>query len=188
MSENLDEYLNDDDSDSSLTPETARYLAHHEQKLYEEIETRKRFEAGLLFICCQVGSASLAWLLFSLQTTLIIIQVCGFASAMLPGLVDFSDSFAFEFSSERWEIKQAKPMQVISKMLIGGAIGWTSTKRISEEVFKTDQQIKDMYIEIREFQTPKNSFESHRQDILIIGALVVFVVIGLFTLNKKTNA
>lgn len=186
MSENLDEYLDDDNSDSSLTPETARYLAHHEQKLYEEIETRKRFEAGLLFICCQVGSASLAWLLFSLQTTLIIIQVCGFTTAMLPGLVDFSDSFAFEFSSERWEIKQAKPMQTISKLLIGSAVGWTSTKRVSEEVFRTDQQIKDTYTEIKEFQTPKNSFELHRQDYIAIGAVVALLIIGfLVNLNKK---
>lgn len=185
MREELDEYLDDDNSSSSIAPETARYLAHHEQKLYEEIQIRKRFEAGLLFICCQVGSASLAWLLFSLQTTLIIIQVCGFATAMLPGLVDFSDSFAFEFSSERWEVKQAKPMQVISKMFFGGAVGWTSTKRISEEVLKTHQQITATYTEIREFQSSKNSSELHKQDFLIIGVLVVFLIIGLFNLSKK---
>lgn len=160
-------------------------MAHHEQKLYEEIKTRKRFEAGLLFICCQVGSASLAWLLFSLQTTLIIIQVCGFATAMLPGLIDLSDSFAFEFSSERWEVKKAKPMQTISKLALGSAVGWTSTKRISSEVFKTHEQIKATYTEIRESQNPKNSVEFNQQDFLIIGALGVLLIIGLFSLNKK---
>ncbi|MBE8969273.1 hypothetical protein IQ277_24545 [Nostocales cyanobacterium LEGE 12452] len=180
MPEQLDEYLDDDNSGSGIAPETARYLAHHEQKLYEEIKTRKRFEAGLLFICCQVGSASLAWLLFSLQTTLIIIQVCGFVTAMLPGLIDLSDSFAFEFSSERWEVKQAKPMQTISKLALGSAVGWTS-----EEVFKTHQQIKATYTEIRESQNHKNSFELNQQDFLIIGALALFLVMGLFSLNKK---
>lgn len=185
MSEQLDEYLDEDNSSSSIAPETARYLAHHEKKLYEAIETRKRFEAGLLFICCQVGSASLAWLLFSLQTTLIIIQVCGFAVAMLPGLVDFSDSFAIELSSERWEVKQAKPVQTIAKLFLGGAIGWTSTKRISEEVFKTHEQIKATYTEIRDSQHTKARFQLNQQDFLIIAALAVFLIIGLFNLSKK---
>lgn len=185
----LDELLQENDNYEKINPETARYLAHHEQKLYQEIDTRKRFESGLLFLCCQIGSASLAWLLFSLQTTLIIIQVSAIACAMLPGLIDFSDSFSFELSSERWEVKHTRPMQSIGKLLIGGAVGWTSTKRISEEVLKTHRQIELTYKEIREVSANKsnNGFIDWIFNIEIpqeIG-LIIFIGVAIATIFKS---
>ncbi|WP_414756349.1 hypothetical protein [Anabaena sp. CCY 9910] len=185
INDNLDDYLDNDNSSPRINPETARYLAHHEQKLYQEIETRKRFEAGLLFLCCQIGSASLAWLLFSLQTTLIIIQVSAIALAMLPGLIDFSDSFSFELSSERWEVKHSRPMQSVGKLLIGGAVGWTSTKRISEAVFKTHQQIETTYKEIREAQTPKTTTANNQYDLI---GWCVLGVVGLLIFSKMITS
>ncbi|MFM6007687.1 MAG: hypothetical protein ACKPA7_27990, partial [Sphaerospermopsis kisseleviana] len=92
-----------ENSNDNQHGETTRYLNHIENKLYQDIESRKRIDRGLLFIACQFSSCSLCWLLFELQVTLSIIQLASFCVSCLPGLIDFGDSFNFSLSSESWE-------------------------------------------------------------------------------------
>ncbi|MFM6255110.1 MAG: hypothetical protein ACKPEQ_39275, partial [Dolichospermum sp.] len=61
--ENLDQNIENPASHG----ETVRYLAHVENKLYADIQSRKRIDSGLLFLACQFSSCSLSWLLFQLQ-------------------------------------------------------------------------------------------------------------------------
>jgi hypothetical protein len=89
----------DQDNEESLPAETIRYLATIENKLYQDIQNRKRIDSGLLFLACQFSSCSLSWLLFNLQVTLTIIQVSSAVVSLLPGLIDVGDSFSFSGSS-----------------------------------------------------------------------------------------
>ncbi|MFM5959912.1 MAG: hypothetical protein ACKOQ2_22580, partial [Dolichospermum sp.] len=61
------EDIDQDNEESPLPGETIRYLTHVENKLYADIQARKRIDSGLLFIACQFSSCSLSWLLFQLQ-------------------------------------------------------------------------------------------------------------------------
>jgi hypothetical protein len=94
------EDIDQDNETGQLPGETVRYLSHIENKIYADIERRKRIDSGLLFIACQFSSCSLSWLLFNLQVTLSIIQLASFCISCLPGLIDFGDSFSFSISSE----------------------------------------------------------------------------------------
>ncbi|BAY20247.1 hypothetical protein NIES21_61170 (plasmid) [Anabaenopsis circularis NIES-21] len=181
----LDQLLEDDESSGGINQDTARYLAYIEQQLYADIQVRKRFDSGLLFLTCQIGSASLAWLLFSLQVTLIIIQVASISVALLPGLIDFSDTFSFELSSERWEIRaQNKPLASVVKLGIGTAMGWTSTKTISQEVFKTHEAIKNTYSEIKASEKA-NGFHPPQMLILVVVVLGLLALVTIFKLRAN---
>ncbi|WP_179052183.1 hypothetical protein [Nostoc sp. TCL26-01] len=183
----LDQLLEDEELRGGINQDTARYLSYIEQKLYADIQMRRRFDSGLLFLTCQIGSASLAWLLFSLQLTLIIIQVASVSLALLPGLIDFSDTFSFELSSERWEIRaQNKPLASVVKLGIGGAVGWTSTKTISQEVFKTHEAIKATYSEIRASEKV-SGFHLPTMAVTLVAALALFILILLLKLNTNSG-
>lgn len=142
----------DDDNSAGINQDTARYLQHIESKLYAEIQARKRIDSGLLFLSCQVGSASLAWLLFSMQISISIILAMSMILALLPGLIDCGESFNFELSSERWSLSHAKPLVAVGKLAIGGVIGWNSTQKIVTEVRSTESQIQQTYTEIKSAQ------------------------------------
>jgi hypothetical protein len=147
----LDNLL-DDDNSAGINQDTARYLQHIESKLYADIQARKRIDSGLLFLSCQVGSASLAWLLFLMQISISIILAMSMILALLPGLIDCGESFNFELSSERWSLSHAKPLVAVGKLTIGGVIGWNSTQKIVTEVRSTESQIQQTYTEIKSAQ------------------------------------
>ena len=139
-----------DSEETPLQGETIRYLTHIENKLYADIQTRKRIDSGLLFLACQISSCSLSWLLFNLQVTLTIIQVSSAVVSLLPGLIDVGDSFNFSISSDSWEFSLGnKPLVGIVKLAIGGAVSFNGTSKITAEVIQTQQEIAQTYQEIR---------------------------------------
>lgn len=145
----LDSILNEDD-DGQLPGETIRYLTHIENKIYQDIQARKRIDSGLLFLACQFSSCSLSWLLFQLQVTLSIIQLASFCVSCLPGLIDFGDSFSFSISSESWEFSLGqKPLVGVVKLGIGITTTLNGTGKISKEITNTYTQINRIYEEIR---------------------------------------
>ncbi|MFM5887869.1 MAG: hypothetical protein ACKOQS_06200, partial [Dolichospermum sp.] len=145
----LDNILNED-NDGQLPGETIRYLTHVENKLYADIQARKRIDSGLLFLACQFSSCSLSWLLFNLQVTLSIIQLASFCVSCLPGLIDVGDSFNFSISSESWEFSLGqKPLIGVIKLAIGVTVSWNSTAKITKEITNTYAQINQTYQEIK---------------------------------------
>lgn len=176
----------DEIAESEVNQETARFLNHLENKLYEDIQTRKRIDSGLLFLACQVSSCSLSWLLFNLQVTLAIIQVSSAVVSLLPGLIDVGDSFSFSISSERWEFSLGtKPLAGIVKLAIGAAVSFSGTSKITSEVIQTQSSIAQTYQEIRSseglsFQMPNIGFS------LLIG-LVAIALLGLFKKVSPTE-
>jgi hypothetical protein len=164
MLSQLPDELEDIENESVLPSETARYLNHIESKLYADIQSRKRIDSGLLFLACQFGSCSLSWLLFNLQVTLTIIQVASAVVSLLPGLIDVGDSFNFSISSDSWEFNLGqKPLIGIVKLVIGGAVSFSGTSKITAEVIQTQQAIAQTYQEIRSseglsFQLPDMGF------------------------------
>jgi len=138
------------EEDQRIQTDTQRYLDHIEKKIYQDIQTRKRIDAGLLFLACQISSCTLAWLLFQLQITLAIIQVSSVCVALLPGLIDVGDGFNFSVSSERWEIDFGqKPLTGVIKLIIGGAVSLSGSAQITAQIVQTQAGIAQTYREIR---------------------------------------
>lgn len=139
-----------EEEESPLPGETIRYLAHVENKLYQDIQSRKRIDSGLLFLACQISSCSLSWVLFNLQVTLLVIQVISAVISLLPGLIDIGDSFNFSITSDSWQFTLGeKPLVGVVKFIIGGAVSFSGTSKITAEVVQTRQVIAQTYSEIR---------------------------------------
>lgn len=173
-----------DSEDNQINQDTQRYLTHIESKLYQNIQTRKRIDNGLLFIVCQFSSCSLSWLLFELQVTLAIIQVSSTVVSLLPGLIDVGNDFNFSISSESWEFSLGnKPLIGIVKLAIGGAVSFSGTSRITAEVMQTQAAIAQTYQEIR--SSEGLSFQLPNIGVSLLLALAGVVLIGII---KKMGA
>lgn len=182
----LEEELDIDNS--TLPAETIRYLASVENKLYEDIQSRKRIDSGLLFLACQVSSCSLSWLLFQLQITLSIIQLASFCISCLPGLVDMGDSFNFSISSESWQFSLGnKPLVGIIKLSIGIGVSWQGTAKITKEINNTYSQINQTYQEIR--SSEGLSFQLPDIGLSLIIALSAIALLGIakFSFNNSNQ-
>ena len=172
------EDIDQDNEDSPLPGETVRYLSHIENKLYADIERRKRIDAGLLFLACQFSSCSLSWLLFQLQVTLSIIQLASFCVSCLPGLIDFGDSFNFSISSESWEFSLGqKPLVGVVKLGIGIGVTWQGTSKITSEIVQTKQAIAQTYDKIR--SSEGLSFQLPEMGMSLLIALSGLVLLGM---------
>jgi len=183
--------IDQDNETGQLPGETVRYLSHIENKIYADIERRKRIDSGLLFIACQFSSCSLSWLLFNLQVTLSIIQLASFCVSCLPGLIDFGDSFSFLISSESWEFSLGnKPLIGIIKLAIGIGVSWNGTAKISKEVASTYAEINQTYQEIKSseglsFQLPDIGFSL----LLALSGLALLAMVKKFSSpnNQEDN-
>lgn len=180
------EDIETESEDSQVNQETVRYLSKIEAKLYQDIETRKRIDSGLLFIGCQFSACSLSWLLFDLQVTLSIIQLTSFCVSCLPGLIDFGDSFSFSINSESWEFSLGnKPLVGIIKLAIGGVVSWNSTTRITTEVSNTYAQINQTYQEIK--SSEGLSFQLPSMGASALVAITALLLISIFKKFQTTG-
>jgi hypothetical protein len=169
-----------------LPKETSHYLTHIERKLYDDILNRKRIDAGLLFLACQISSCSLSWVLFQLQITLSVIQVFSACLSLLPGLIDVGDSFNFSINSESWEFSLGqKPLVGIVKLAIGGIATWQGTSKISLEVTETKKNINLTYQEIRDKEGLSFQLPMPEIGVSILIALVGIALIGI--IKKSTG-
>ncbi|MBD2364773.1 hypothetical protein H6G36_26985 [Anabaena minutissima FACHB-250] len=167
-----------DGEETQINQDTQRYLTHIENKLYQDIQARKRIDSGLLFIACQFSSCSLSWLLFDLQVTLSIIQVFSACLALLPGLIDVGDGFNFSLSSERWEFSLGeKPLVGIVKLAIGVTVSLNGTSKITAEVMQTHEAIAQTYQEIR--SSEGLSFQLPNLGMSFLVALLGIAFIGV---------
>ena len=175
-----------DSEETPLQGETVRYLTHIENKLYADIQARKRIDSGLLFLACQISSCSLSWLLFNLQVTLTIIQVSSAVVSLLPGLIDVGDSFSFSISSDSWEFNLGqKPLIGIVKLAIGGAVSFSGTSKITSEIIQTKQAIAQTYQEIR--SSEGLSFQLPDMGMSLLIAWSGGVLLGLVTKFATTT-
>lgn len=178
--------LQDEEEQQQINQETVRYLTHIEQKLYTDIQTRKKIDAGLLFLACQISSCSFSWLLFQLQVTLSIIQVSSAVVSLLPGLIDVGDGFNFSLTSESWEFTLGqKPLVGIIKLIIGGAVSWNGTGKIASEVLQTNTGIAQTYQEIR--SSEGLSYQLPNVGVSLVLALVAIMLIGFFKKGFTKN-
>ena len=178
----LDNLINDNAS-TGVNETTANFLKTMEARLYADIQARKRIDSGLLFLSCQVGSASLAWLLFSMQISISIILAMSMILALLPGLIDCGETFHFELSSERLSLSHDKPLVAVGKLTIGGVFGWNSTQKIVAEVKATHSQIQETYLEIQSAQHP-NAFAIPQGLFIGIGGVLL---LGILAMSMRKN-
>ena len=175
-----------DSEETPLQGETVRYLTHIENKLYADIQARKRIDSGLLFLACQISSCSLSWLLFNLQVTLTIIQVSSAVVSLLPGLIDVGDSFNFSISSDSWEFNLGqKPLIGIVKLAIGGAVSFSGTSKITSEIIQTKQAIAQTYQEIR--SSEGLSFQLPDMGMSLLIALSGVALLGIVKKFSNNN-
>ena len=175
-----------DSEETPLQGETVRYLTHIENKLYADIQARRRTDSGLLFLACQISSCSLSWLLFNLQVTLTIIQVSSAVVSLLPGLIDVGDSFNFSISSDSWEFNLGqKPLIGIVKLAIGGAVSFSGTSKITSEIIQTKQAIAQTYQEIR--SSEGLSFQLPDMGMSLLIALSGVALLGIVKKFSNTN-
>jgi hypothetical protein len=180
------EDIDQDNETGQLPGETVRYLSHIENKIYADIERRKRIDSGLLFIACQFSSCSLSWLLFQLQVTLSIIQLASFCVSCLPGLIDFGDSFSFSINSDSWSFDLGqKPLVGIVKLGIGIGVSWNGTAKISSEIAHTYSEIAQTYSEIRSNEGLSFQLPSPGMSLLI--GISCAALIGLIKKFSTTN-
>jgi hypothetical protein len=178
--------IDQDNEAGQLPGETVRYLAHIENKIYQDIERRKRIDSGLLFIACQFSSCSLSWLLFQLQVTLSIIQLASFCVSCLPGLIDFGDSFSFSINSDSWSFDLGqKPLVGIVKLGIGIGVSWNGTAKISSEIAHTYSEIAQTYSEIR--SNEGLSFQLPSPGLSLLIGISCAALIGLIKKFSNTN-
>ena len=189
MLANIPPSLDIQQEDSPLPGETVRYLSHIENKIYADIERRKRIDSGLLFIACQFSSCSLSWLLFQLQVTLSIIQLASFCVSCLPGLIDFGDSFNFSISSESWDFSLGnKPLVGVVKLGIGIGVSWNGTAKISSEIAHTYSEINRTYEEIRSSDGFNFQLPSPGMSLLIgISCAALIGLIKKFSTQENNN-
>jgi hypothetical protein len=175
--------------DSEETPQqgdTTRYLVHIENKLYADIQARKRIDSGLLFLACQISSCSLSWLLFHLQVTLAIIQVASAVVSLLPGLIEVGDSFSFSMSSDSWEIKLGeKPLIAIIKLVVGGVVSFSGTSKITSEIIQTKQAIAQTYQQIK--SSEGLSFQLPDLGISFLVLLSAIALLGIFLKGQNND-
>ena len=185
----LEDIDQDIDNDGQLPAETIRYLATIENKLYQDIQNRKRIDSGLLFLACQVSSCSLSWLLFQLQITLSIIQLASFCVSCLPGLIDFGDSFNFSISSDSWEFSLGnKPLIGIIKLLIGGTVSLQGTAKITKEINNTYSQINQTYQEIRSSEGLSLQLPDVGLSLIIaLSAIALLGIVKKFSFNNNNQ-
>jgi hypothetical protein len=180
------EDIDQDSEDSPLPGETVRYLSHVENKIYADIQARKRIDSGLLFLACQFSSCSLSWLLFQLQVTLSIIQLASFCVSCLPGLIDFGDSFTFSINSDSWSFDLGqKPLIGIVKLGIGIGVSWNGTAKISGEISHTYSEIAQTYSEIR--SNEGLSFQLPSPGLSLLIGISCAALIGLIKKFSNTN-
>jgi hypothetical protein len=180
------EDIDQDSEDSPLPGETVRYLSHVENKIYADIQARKRIDSGLLFLACQFSSCSLSWLLFQLQVTLSIIQLASFCVSCLPGLIDFGDSFTFSINSDSWSFDLGqKPLIGIVKLGIGIGVSWNGTAKISGEISHTYSVIAQTYSEIR--SNEGLSFQLPSPGLSLLIGISCAALIGLIKKFSNTN-
>lgn len=175
-----------DENGSNLPPETIRYLSECENKLYQDIASRKRIDSGLLFLGCQISSCSLSWLLFHLQVTLLIIQVSSMVVSLLPGLIDIGDSFNFQISSENWKLDFGnKPIIGLTKLAIGVAVSCSGTSKITSEIIQTQQAIAQTYNQIKS----NNGLHLQLPNIIfpLLIALAGIAILGFIKLPKNKD-
>ena len=175
--------------DGEETPQqgdTTRYLVHIENKLYADIQARKRIDSGLLFFACQISSCSLSWLLFHLQVTLAIIQVASAVVSLLPGLIEVGDSFSFSMSSDSWEIKLGeKPLIAIIKLVVGGVVSFSGTSKITSEIIQTKQAIAQTYQQIK--SSEGLSFQLPDLGISFLVLLSAIALLGIFLKGQNND-
>jgi hypothetical protein len=181
----LEDIDQDIDNDGQLPAETIRYLSNIENKLYQDIQSRKRIDSGLLFIACQFSSCSLSWLLFQLQVTLSIIQLASFCISCLPGLIDFGDSFTFSISSDSWQFSLGnKPLVGVVKLGIGIGTSWQGTAKITKEISDTHTQIAQTYQEIRSSEGLSFQLPDMGMSLLIaLSGLALLAMVKKFSNN-----
>jgi hypothetical protein len=180
--EELESFMSEQQEPSivEIDRETGTYLVEIEKNLYTLASTREKIDAGLLFVSCQFSSVSIAWLLYSIQVSLIPVSVIASAIALLPGLIQISDSFGFSLNSEKWELHiQQKPLAGFVKLGLGLVTSYCGTAKIIGLESQSKSQIETAYNQIE-----RPAFNVSIPTDLGILAVVLLSLAGLYVKFK----
>lgn len=151
----------------------------HNQKL--KIQTRKSLEDFLLFLSCQVFSASLALILFQYALSFWITAWLCQLIAWLPSLTSLGE-VSFERSEGGWQIKiMQKPIPTIIKFV--GSITLTSISigTSYSQIRASEKAIEQTYQAIRFYSEPKPlDFIPHQTGFYLLVSLALIGILFIF--------
>lgn len=124
----------------------------HNQKT--KIQTRKNIEDFLFFIACQVGSASLALLLFQYAVSFWFVFLLCQLVAWLPSFSGM-DGVNLKKTQDGWEFTlMNRPFSTVIKFVSGAAFAGFGVYQIHQELLYTEAQIEQVYREIQIHESP----------------------------------
>jgi hypothetical protein len=159
------------------TTETTTYLREIEAESYDSLSHRKKLQSWLLFISCQVSSASLALWLFQLSANLVAVYCLSSFVALLPGLLDASGAIAIT-SKKEWEV--STNLETIAKLVAGGATAVAVNYQVWSRVQSTREGIEHSYKIIRKHNPYLEVFNAVLPLVIVAAA-----VLGLLTWRFK---
>lgn len=119
------------------------------------IESRKLIEEMLLFISCQVASASLATILFQYAVHVLFTTWLCLFIAWIPSLSSLCE-VNFQRTDEGWSLQiMNKPLIAIIKFCSSVAVVTFSIYQTASEIQQTNETILDTYATIQKYEHPK---------------------------------
>jgi len=119
------------------------------------IESRKLIEEMLLFISCQVASASLATILFQYAVQVVFTTWLCLFIAWIPSLSSLCEVH-FQKTDEGWSLQiMNRPLVAIIKFCSSVAVVSFSIYQTASEIQETNTAILDTYATIQKYEHPK---------------------------------
>ncbi|MGB7440694.1 MAG: hypothetical protein WA919_06470 [Coleofasciculaceae cyanobacterium] len=142
------------EQENELNSFTDEFLNDFINNQKARIQTRKSIEDFLLFIACQVGSASLALLLFQYAVSFWFTALLCQLIAWIPTFSSM-DGFNFRKTQDGWEFTMGnRPFTTITKFISGAAFAGFGVYQIHQELEYTHDQINQVYREIKLAENP----------------------------------
>ncbi|HEY9672228.1 MAG TPA: hypothetical protein V6D11_12340 [Waterburya sp.] len=143
-----------------------------------KIETRKLIQEMLLFISCQVASASLATILFQFAVQVVFTTWLCLFVAWIPSLSSLSEVH-FQKTEEGWTLHiMNRPVTTIIKFVSAVGIVTASIYSTANEINQTNQAITSVYREITQYEKPQtqNFLPPYLGQILLASVAIVCLV------------
>jgi hypothetical protein len=165
-----------------------KYLKKIEADLFADIDTREKVDNFLLFMWCQLTSTSLAWILFELQMSLLLINLCALI-ALLPGVIHLTNDFNVVLTKENWQVILGKsPLLALFKIGVGWGVSMAGTKKINDAHITTRAGIEQTYIEIKVLEKNRGFLDNWTMPSGLNAILLVSAIgITIFTLLNRKN-
>lgn len=151
------------------------------------IERREMIESLLMYISCQVASASLAIILFQYAVQISFISWLCFVISWIPSMMEVG-GFRFKKDSSGVEIEFVRnPIRLLFKFVSGTFIVWITMNEINQQLQQTYDGLSYVQEQIKNYETPKvdHFYPGLNTQTILIAAAITGVVFLVSALKKR---